>query len=447
MGRRDFVLGQKSNSEPGPGVMRRRQIFALAAALCALPSTNAQAQTAPACAKDNAGLKLPPGFCAVIFAEDVPRARHIAVAPNGDVFVAMRNSRGQRNGGLMSLRDTTGDGRADMRVRFAETGGIGIALRGRYLWFGTDDAILRYSLPEGNLLPHTNVDTIVRDLPTGGHATKPIALGRGNELYVNIGSRTNSCQQADRQESSPGHDPCTELESRAGVWRFDANKKNQRQTPEGRFATGLRNVNALHFGADGHLYGAQHGRDMLGSNWGFSEEQNAEKPSEILVRIHSGDDYGWPYCYYDQDLKSHVMAPEYGGDGRTVGERCAGIKQPLAAFPGHWGPNALVMYTGTQFPAKYRGGFFIAFHGSWNRAPLPQAGYNVAFVPMNNGVAGAYEIFADGFADRETVRQPNDAEHRPAGLAVGTDGSLYVADDTGNRIYRIFYRGDPAARN
>ncbi len=110
------------------------------------------------------------------------------------------------------------------------------------------------------------------------------------------------------------------------------------------------------------------------------------------------------------------------------------------AFPAHLGPDGLLFYTGEQFPAKYRGGAFIAFHGSWNRAPLPQAGYNVVFVPFRGDVpAGDYEIFADGFAGED--KSPRGARHRPIGLAQGPDGSLYVSDDSGGRIWRIMYRG------
>jgi glucose/arabinose dehydrogenase len=283
----------------------------------------------------------------------------------------------------------------------------------------------------------------VRDLPVSGHSAKSIVIGRDNDLYVNIGSLTNACQVENRKPASPGIDPCTELETRAGIWRFAAMEKNQRQTRSARFATGLRNVVAIHFAPDGRLYGVQHGRDNLSSNWGehFDDQANAEKPAEILVRIAAGDNYGWPYCYYDQDLKSHVLAPEYGGNGKTVGDRCDDIKQPLVAFPGHWAPNGVAMYDGRQFPAQYRGGFFIAFHGSWNRAPLPQAGYNVAFVPVRDGKPGTYEIFADGFAGVANA-QPGSAVHRPTGVAVGPDGSLYITDDAGGRIYRIFYRGN-----
>ncbi len=134
-----------------------------------------------------------------------------------------------------------------------------------------------------------------------------------------------------------------------------------------------------------------------------------------------------------------MLAPEYGGDGRKAG-RCAEKIEPIVAFPAHWGPNGLLFYSGAQFPERYRGGAFIAFHGSWNRAPLPQGGYNVVFVPFaGDRPAGVWEIFADGFAGPDV--SPRGAEHRPVGLAQGPDGSLYVSDDRGGRIYRISYLG------
>jgi glucose/arabinose dehydrogenase len=108
------------------------------------------------------------------------------------------------------------------------------------------------------------------------------------------------------------------------------------------------------------------------------------------------------------------------------------------AFPAHWAPNGLLFYAGTQFPERYRGGAFIAFHGSWNRAPLPQGGYNVVYVPfVGNVSSGEWEVFADGFAGADM--SPRNAEHRPVGLAEGPDGSLYVSDDAGGRIYKIYY--------
>ena len=113
---------------------------------------------------------------------------------------------------------------------------------------------------------------------------------------------------------------------------------------------------------------------------------------------------------------------------------------PLATFPAHWAPMSSLFYTGRQFPARYRGGVFIAFHGSWNRAPEPQEGYRVVFQPMADGrPSGAYETFADGFAGDSV--QPGTARHRPVGLAQGPDGAIYVTDDTGGRIWKVTYRG------
>jgi glucose/arabinose dehydrogenase len=157
-----------------------------------------------------------------------------------------------------------------------------------------------------------------------------------------------------------------------------------------------------------------------------------------LLQVNRGDDFGWPYCYYSVEEKHLVLAPEYGGDGKKV-ERCAQKKEPVATFPGHWAPNALLFYTGSAFPAKYKSGAFIAFHGSWNRTGEPQAGFNVVFQPLSGEKsAGAYEVFASGFSPNSGGSTGN---HRPTGLAMGTDGSLYVSDDAGGRIYKIVYTG------
>jgi glucose/arabinose dehydrogenase len=259
---------------------------------------------------------------------------------------------------------------------------------------------------------------------------------------VNIGAPSNSCQQEDRTSGSLGQDPCPELERRAGVWKFDAKQTGQRQEDGERFATGLRNMIALSLHPQsGALFGVMHGRDQLGQNWSehYNLEQSAEKPSEEFMKIEAGDDFGWPYCLHDPELNRLVLAPEYGGDGGRAG-RCAQKKEPLAAFPAHWGPNALLFYNGDQFPSRYRGGAFIAFHGSWNRAPQPQGGYNVVFQRMNGEeAAGEWEVFADGFAGEDV--SPRGAAHRPTGLAQAADGSIYVSDDRGGRIYRIYYTG------
>jgi len=403
--------------------------------LSVLLSVPLAAQSRPGfeCDPGNAGLRLPDGFCALVFAEGLGPARHMAVAPNGDVFVAVASGRGSQ-GAVIALRDADGDGRADVRERFGPTGGNGIWLRGETLFFSPNDAVLRFRIPAGSLTPAGAPDTLVLGLPTGGHTAKSVVVTEDGSLFVNIGSRGNVCPVA-RDQGSRGQDPCVELETRAGIWRFDADRLRQRQDDGARYATGLRNTNALTLGPDGVLYGAVHGRDQLFQGWGdlYDAEAGAELPSEKLVRIREGDDFGWPYCYHDRFLGRLVLAPEYGGDAKAAG-RCTAKTEPLVGFPGHWAPNGLAFYTGSLFPRPFRGGLFIAFHGSWNRSPLPQAGYNVAFQPMSGGrPSGEWSVFADGFRSL-------DPPGRPVGVAIGPDGSLFVSDDAGGRIFRIVPR-------
>jgi glucose/arabinose dehydrogenase len=163
-----------------------------------------------------------------------------------------------------------------------------------------------------------------------------------------------------------------------------------------------------------------------------------------MIRVVRDGDYGWPYCYQDVASRSLVLAPEYGGDKQTVGQ-CSTKAPALMTFPAHWAPNGMVFYTSTTFPSQYRGGAFIAFHGSWNRAPLPQAGFRVVFAPFNKGTqpAGTYTTFADGFMKRSPGSArvaPGPGVHRPVGLAESPDGSLYITDDAGGTIYKVTYR-------
>src|SRR5687768_4826267 len=415
--------------------MRLRAIITLVTS--AVLTACAGAKQGPVCAADNAGLTLPPGFCAQVVADSVGRARHLAIAPNGDLLAAL----GDSNGGVLVLRDADGDGVAEQREKFGVKGGTGMAFFDNHIYFSTDTSIVRWPWTDGPLVPSGAAETIVTGLAVQrGHAAKPFAIASDGSLYVTIGAPSNSCQEKDREEGSKGMDPCPLLEKSGGIWRFDARKPMQRFADGTRRVTGVRNMVALGVGPDGSsLWGVQHGRDLLAANWGkqhpiYTEQKSAENPAEELFRLDEGADFGWPYCYYDVDLKKKVMSPEYGGDGQAEG-RCATVAQALVAFPGHWAPESIVFYNGTAFPAEYRGGAFVAFHGSWNRAPLPQAGFNVSFVPFANGQpSGSHRIFADGFRGDSTQQL-----HRPMGMAVTADGALIVGDDKGGRIYRIWY--------
>jgi glucose/arabinose dehydrogenase len=408
------------------------------------------------CAADNGGITLPPGFCAVVVADLVvsgepARARHMAITPNGDVFVAI-NSPGNNNPavGIIGLRDNDDNGVADEQSQFsANLGGSGIAWGQGFLYLGANDRVLRFSLASGQLTPTGSPEIVVSGLPnTGDHISKTVVLADPQTLFVNIGSESNSCQVADREAQSPGVFPCPELPVRAGVWVFNPSVMNQAQSNGRRYATGLRNMVALAVNPRNNaLYGVQHGRDMLFENWPqfFTVEEDAVLPAEEFVRIADGSNNGWPYCFHDAVFEhKKVLAPEIGGNGQLVSNSnvdCATFNQPLSTFGGHWAPNGMTFYSGTQFPEHYRNGVFIAFHGGFDRAPLPNEGYNVMFIPMGvDGLpSGAPEIFADGFAG-STGPLPGSALHRPVGVTESPDGSLYISDDRGGRIWRVIYR-------
>jgi glucose/arabinose dehydrogenase/cytochrome c5 len=405
---------------------------------------------------DKAGLSLPPGFCATVFADNIGHARHLVVAPDGTVYVNSWSgefypgSPPPPGGFIVGLRDSDGDGKADRIERFGETeadraaGGVGIAFYRNSIYAELNDRIVRYPLGANGVLPPHPAEMILSDLPlSGDHPMHPFVIDKAGNLFVNMGSATNACDIRNRVPNGLGHRPCTEQATRGGVWRYDANKAGQRFSPAERYATGIRNTGGLSFDEAGRLFAVQHGRDQLAQNWPrfYTVSQGAELPAEELLLLFRGADFGWPSCYYDGFRKRLMLAPEYGGDGKAVGP-CAGKQGPVAAFPAHWAPVDLLIYRGNQFPAAYRGGAFIAFHGSWNRAPEPQQGYNIVFQPLKDSRAsGNYIVFADGFAGGRL--DPSEAAFRPSGLAMAPDGALYVADDQHGRIWRITYRGPP----
>ncbi|MEO5824997.1 MAG: PQQ-dependent sugar dehydrogenase [Gemmatimonadales bacterium] len=379
----------------------------------------------PGCDAGNGGLTVPAGFCASLFAE-VGAPRHLAVAPNGDVFVATQG-RGDGNGGVVAMRDRNGDGKADTTARFGTGPGTGIALAPDAIYFAPHAEVVRYRWKPGTLVPADAGTVIVRGMPTGGHTAKTIAVGRSGEIYVDHGSLSNVCV-VERTARAAGQMPCEELPTRAGIWRYNATRAGQTPADGERWVTGFRNGMAIAVEpTSGMLWGATHGRDALAS-WGFSAEDNAEKPAEEFGMLAKGSDYGWPYCYYDPITKKKVQAPEYGGDGVAQGE-CATKTQPVIGFPGHWAPLQLAFNTGEGFGRNYRGGAFLAFRGSWNRAPLPQAGHRIVYIPFAKGRAtGAYTTFLTGAG----------ADIKFSGVAMQPDGrAMYVSSDQAGKVWRI----------
>lgn len=405
-------------------------------------SNNTSVKKETTALSDNDGITLPNGFSATVLADNLGPARHIAVNSNGDVYVKVDELNNAR--GILRLRDANKDGVAEDITGFGNYTGTGIAIKNGYLYASSDEKVFRYKMENNEVLNKDNPELIVTGLVNRRqHASKSVALDDAGNIYVNIGAPSNACQEKDRTPGSKGQDPCPILQTAGGVWQFKTDKLNQSYAEGVRYVTGIRNIVGLDWNNEvNELYAVQHGRDDLHNLFPdlYSVDESVELPAEEMFLMKKGSDFGWPYCYYDQLQKKKLLNPEYDGDKKKT-DRCEGKDQPIYAFPGHWAPNALLFYTGNQFPEKYRNGAFIAFHGSWNRAPREQAGYFVVFLPFKNGKpSGEYEIFADGFAGAK--KTPQGAAHRPCGLAQGPDGSLYVSDDQKGRIWKINYKGN-----
>lgn len=388
----------------------------------------------------NGGIHLPENFGATVVVSELSGGRHLTVNDNGDIYAHLHTA--YNGSGIVGLRDTNGDGKADEVKNISPITGTGIEIHKGYLYYSTALRVYRSPLLTDQMGIGPEIDTMALLIGEDGHSEKPIAFDKKGNMYVTIGSLSNACEQPLRTGNSPGENPCTELKMRAGIWQFSDDKPMQDQKNAKRYATGIRNAVALTWDdASNSLYAAQHGRDDLHRYWPklFTEAENVELPAEEFFQINDGDDFGWPYCYWNPFENKKFLNPEYGGDGKTQG-KCADIKPPVAAFPGHWAPNDVLFYKGNQFPERYKNGAFIAFHGSWNRLNHAQDGFRVVFVPMKDGKAtGPYEDFATGFIGNKEIFSPGDAKYRPCGLAEGPDGSLYVLDSQKGRIWRIMH--------
>ena len=319
---------------------------------------------------DNAGLKLPAGFGALKVAEGLGSARHIAVTPQGDIYVKL--NRVSKGAGTLRLIDNDGDGKVDNTIGFGNYGGTGITIKNGYLYASSDEEVFRYKLNEKNevINPDKPEKIITGLINRREHESKSIVLDNSGYIYVNIGAFSNSCQEVDRAKGSMGRMPCPVLDSAGGIWRFKADKLNQTYGDGKRYATGLRNVVGLDWNQQlNQLFVMQHGRDQLHDIFPdlYDVNANAELPAETMYALKDGSNAGWPYIYYDQIQHKKILAPEYGGDGKKEGGKDA--IDPVMAFPAHLAPDGLLFYTGNMFPERYKNGAFIAFHGSWNRAP------------------------------------------------------------------------------
>jgi glucose/arabinose dehydrogenase len=410
-------------------------------------SGSVQKSNLPAGDIDNGGLFLPGGFEAVVVADSIGHARHLAVNKNGDIYVKLTYAK--QDSGNVAIRDSNDDGKADIISYFGDYkaesgyGPTGMRIYNGHIYFSTKGAVYRQQISPGKLMPESQIELVLTDNYLTEHIGKSLAFDDDGHMYVNFGSISNNCQVDNRIPGSPGQYPCAELAEHAGIWRFDANKLDQMQKDGVRYASGLRDGIAMDWNhATNSLFAVEHGRDGLHQTWPslYSEWESAMLPSEEFFEVKEGMNGGWPYYYYDQLQNKKVVSPEYRGI--DLKEKANKPANPIIGFPGHWAPNDLFFYTGDQFPARYKNGAFIAFHGSSNRAPYPQSGFFIGFIPFINGVPStSWEVFADGFAEQETIVSSSEAAHRPMGIAMGPDGSLYASDLVTGKIWRIMFRG------
>jgi len=401
----------------------------------------------------NGGLYLPGGFEALVVTEGVGPSRHIAVNDNGDIYVKLRTATG-RNGNV-ALRDEDNDGKADIVERFGDYPNDGkfgteMKINDGYLYFSSELVVYRQKLKKNKLIPEGKPEIILVDpYPIRWHNAKSLAFDDEDNIYVTFSAPTNACENWETKPNTystkdvKGEYPCEQLDILGGIWKFNKNKLGQSLKDGKRYATGIRSVVGLTWNKlNNSLYGVNHGRDFLHNHAPqyYSEWENTILPAEEFMRIEDGDDYGWPYTYYDHFKNKRMIAPEYGGDGKKTSDN---YTKPIMGLPAHWAPNDLLFYTGDQFPYRYKNGAFIAFHGSTNRVPYPQAGYVVGFIPFKEGVpSGKIEIFSDGFAGKNILIDMEDANYRPMGLAQGPDGSLYISESKKGKIWRVFFSGN-----
>jgi len=344
---------------------------------------------------EETSLQIPKGFAVSVFAEGLKGPRFMTFGPDDVLYVADR-----QNNRIVALPDKNQDGRADQVWAFAE--GLdrphSLVYHEGAWYVGVPSGVVRLQDMDGDQVADTQ-ETIIEDYPTNGHNTRTVLFLPDGRMVVSIGSSCNLCDETDPR--------------RAAIVVYDGPEA----TGERVFASGLRNAVGLAIHPEsGELWATNNGRDLMGD----------DLPPETAYIIRDGGNYGWPYCH-----SGRIEDPNMGFSGA-----CDDVIPPVIEMQAHSAPLGLAFYTGNAFPEAYRGDLFIAFHGSWNRS-VP-TGYKIVRLPLDgNKPAGSLEDFATGWLNLTN----GEVSGRPVGLVVGPDGALYVSDDKGGLIYRIWWQG------
>jgi glucose/arabinose dehydrogenase len=397
----------------------------------------------PVMATEPDGLTLPLGFHASVVAENLGNmTRHMAFLDASRLYISTeQQEKAAPNAGIIALQ-LDAHHHVDRIGHFSSIdNGTAIAVYKGALYAASADTVYRIPFSDKALVPTAQPETVVTDVP----GRPALAFDGTGGLYLAVSGSGNICVAKDtpRNAQAQGLTPCPDLAAAAGVWRFNASKLNQKFADGEHFATGIRSTNALAWSPDDKaLYEVNYGRDGAEKTWSklISAEDGAHISDEMF-KVTQGTDMGWPYTYYDGVKHVRLAQPEYGGNGNSV-VTDSKYAMPVVAFPAHVAPMDITFYEAHQFPTHYRGGAFIAFHGSAGCDPEGfDGGYDVVFVPMSKfGEAGSPEVFADGFAGpTHADKCGKGAAYRPVAVTVGPDGALYVADSQKGRIWRIAY--------
>jgi glucose/arabinose dehydrogenase len=271
-----------------PVGLRYRWLLALAVGAAGAASASS---APPKPDPDDGGIKLPAGFHALVFADALGPLRHVAVAPNGDVYVKTSN------GGLIALRDTNGDGRADLKEPFGGGGGTGIAVRDGYLYHSSNSAVFRYKLTPGQL-PAGAQETIVSDLPSRNNTIPRPSPSTTRAACTSSRLSSNSLGDPDRAKGAKGKDATEFLKTHGGFWRFDPGKLNQKEADGFHYSTGHRHIMAIAWNpVSKTFFTVMNGRDQLGTvdPEHYNDDDNAELPAEEMQVLREGSNFGWPY--------------------------------------------------------------------------------------------------------------------------------------------------------